>query len=73
LAFANNVRSALRRSVDTFTFRPKALLTRRLAIAEQVLGLVTGSGVTVSALSFDSLIAFLRGLVFTRANGVFNA
>jgi len=73
LAFANNVRSAFIRSADTFIFSPKALLTSRLAIAVQVLGLVAGRGTTVAALSFDSLVAFLRGLVFTSANGVFNA
>jgi len=73
LAFANNVRSAFIRSGDTSNFSPKALLTKRLAIAVQVLGLVAGRGITVAALSFDSLIAFLRGLVFTSTNGVFNA
>lgn len=73
LAFANNVRSAFIRSADTFNFSPKALLTSRLAIAVQVLGLVAGRGTTVAALSFDSLVAFLRGLVFTNANGVFSA
>jgi len=56
-----------------FIFSPKALLTNRLAIRVQVLGLVTGRGATVSALSFDSLIAFFNGLVFTRAKGVFSA
>jgi len=38
-----------------------------------VSGLVSGRGATVSALFFDSLIAFLSGLVFRRAIGVFNA
>lgn len=70
---ANNVRSAFIRSGDTFIFRPKALLTKRLAISEHVLGLVTGRGATVSALSFDSFIAFFSGLVLTSANGVFKA
>jgi len=73
LAFSNNVRSAFIRSAETFNFSPKALLTSRLAIAVQVLGLVAGRGTTVAALSFDSLVAFLRGLVFTSASGVFNA
>lgn len=73
LASAKIVRSALKRFGDTSTFNPKALLTRRLAIAVQVLGLIAGGGATVSALSLDSLIAFLRGLVFTSANGVFRA
>jgi len=73
LAFANNVRSAFIRSGDTFIFSPKALLTSRLAIAVQVLGLVAGRRTTEAALSFDSLVAFLSGLVFTRTNGVFNA
>lgn len=73
LAFANKVRSAFKRAGDTFTFNPNALLTSRLAIAVQVLGLVAGRGATVSALSFDSLIPFLRGLVLTSAKGVFKA
>lgn len=70
---ANNVRSACKRSDDRSIFNPNALLTKRLAIAVHVLGLVAGRGVTDSALSFDSFIAFFRGLVFTSAKVVFNA
>lgn len=73
MALANNVRSLFKRSGDTSILSPRALLTKRLANEVQVLGLVAGRGATVSALSFDSLIAFFSGLVFTSAKGVFKA